>query len=302
MLSLSICIPVYRTDVRKLVLTLLEQIKRLTDVQVDIVLIDDASGEPFTALNTFNDAIVKQVLLAQNVGRAKIRNLFLQHTNAQYLLFIDGDSTVLNEKFVFNYVQSLSAQAVPVLVGASCYQQDRPAANYLLRWRYSTHRESLNYDQRISKKQAGFKTNNFVIERSVFEQLGFESRLTGYGHEDTLYGVALQQAKIKVAHIDNPVWNLNLDDNATFLAKTEQALKNLLWIQQYAPSAEMLEMNKLLATYIAIKTSKPKRWLLLILEFFNRPMKWWLSSGSAPLLIFDLYRLARLSALEKQSK
>jgi hypothetical protein len=93
-----------------------------------------------------------------------------------------------------------------------------------------------------------------------------------------------------------------LDDNATFLAKTEQALKNLLWIQQYAPSAEMLEMNKLLATYIAIKTSKPKRWLLLILEFFNRPMKWWLSSGSAPLLIFDLYRLARLSALEKQSK
>ncbi len=302
MLSLSICIPVYRTDVRKLVLTLLEQIKRLTDVQVDIVLIDDASGEPFTVLNTFNDAIVKQVLLAQNVGRAKIRNLFLQHTNAQYLLFIDGDSTVLNEKFVFNYVQSLSEQAVPVLVGASCYQQDRPAANYLLRWRYSTHRESLNYDQRISKKQAGFKTNNFVIERTVFEQLGFESRLTGYGHEDTLYGVALQQAKIKVAHIDNPVWNLNLDDNATFLAKTEQALKNLLWIQQYAPSAEILEMNKLLATYLAIKTSKPKRWLLLILEFFNRPMKWWLSSGSAPLLIFDLYRLARLSALEKQSK
>ena len=192
MLSLSICIPVYRTDVRKLVLTLLEQIKRLTDAQVDIVLIDDASGEPFTALNTFNNAIVKQVLLAQNVGRAKIRNLFLQHTNAQYLLFIDGDSTVLNEKFVFNYVQSLCAQAVPVLVGASCYQQDRPAANYLLRWRYSTHRESLNYDQRISKKQAGFKTNNFVIERSVFEQLGFESRLTGYGHEDTLDGAALR--------------------------------------------------------------------------------------------------------------
>jgi hypothetical protein len=172
----------------------------------------------------------------------------------------------------------------------------------LLRWRYSTHRESLNYDQRISKKQAGFKTNNFMIERSLFEQLGFESRLTGYGHEDTLYGVALQQAQIKVAHIDNPVWNLNLDDNASFLTKTEQALKNLLWIQQHAPSAEMLEMNKLLATYLAIKTSRSKRWLLLILEFFSRPMKWWLSSGSAPLLIFDLYRLARLSALEKQSK
>ena len=289
MLSLSICIPVYRTDVRKLVLTLLEQIKRLTDVQVDIVLIDDASGEPFTALNTFNDAIVKPVFLAQNVGRSKIRNLFLQHTNAQYLLFIDGDSTVLNEKFVFNYVQSLCEQAVPVLVGASCYQQDRPTANYLLRWRYSTQRESLNYEQRISKKQAGFKTNNFIIERSLFEQHGFESRLTGYGHEDTLYGVALQQAQISVAHLDNPVWNLNLDDNDTFLTKTEQALKNLLWIQQNIPSAEMLEMNKLLATYLEIKTNRPKKWLLLILEFFSRPMKWWLSRGSAPLFIFDVY-------------
>jgi glycosyltransferase involved in cell wall biosynthesis len=302
MLHLSICIPVYRTDVRKLVLTLLEQIKRLTDVQVDIVLIDDASGEPFASLNTFNDELIKSIYLEQNIGRAKIRNLFLQYTNAQYLLFIDGDSTVLNEKFVFNYTQSLSARAVPVLVGASCYQQERPERHHLLRWRYSTQRESLNYELRVAKKQAGFKTNNFVIDRIVLSQIGFEERLTGYGHEDTLYGVALQQAQIAVAHLDNPVWNLNLDDNTTFLTKTDQALKNLLWIQSYAPSSEILEMNQLLATYLKLSKSGRTKWLLQVLIFFTIPMKKWLSSGGAPLFIFDIYRLARLSALEKQTR
>ena len=302
MLHLSICIPVYRTDVRKLVLTLLEQIKRLTDVQVDIVLIDDASGEPFASLNAFNDELIKSIYLEQNIGRAKIRNLFLQYTNAQYLLFIDGDSTVLNEKFVFNYVQSLSARAVPVLVGASCYQQERPERHHLLRWRYSTQRESLNYDQRLAKKQAGFKTNNFVIDRNVLSQIGFEEKLTGYGHEDTLYGVALQKAQIAVAHLDNPVWNLNLDDNTTFLTKTDEALKNLLWIQSNAPSSEILEMNQLLATYLKLSKSSRTKWLLQVLTFFTVPMKKWLSSGGAPLFIFDIYRLARLSALEKQTR
>jgi glycosyltransferase involved in cell wall biosynthesis len=302
MLHLSICIPVYRTDVRKLVLTLLEQIKRLTDVQVDIVLIDDASGEPFASLNTFNDELIKSIYLEQNIGRAKIRNLFLQYTNAQYLLFIDGDSTVLNEKFVFNYTQSLSARAVPVLVGASCYQQERPERHKLLRWRYSTQRESLNYELRVAKKQAGFKTNNFVIDRIVLSQIGFEERLTGYGHEDTLYGVALQQAQIAVAHLDNPVWNLNLDDNTTFLTKTDQALKNLLWIQSNAPSSEILEMNQLLATYLKLSKSGRTKWLLQVLTFLTLPMKKWLSSGGAPLFIFDIYRLARLSALEKQTR
>jgi glycosyltransferase involved in cell wall biosynthesis len=300
MISLSVCIPIFRSDVRKLVLNLLDQIKRIDTAQIEIVLIDDASGDPYPKLNSFTDSLVKTIHLDQNIGRAQIRNLFLQYTASKYLLFLDGDSTVLNEKFLFNYIQSLAQQKVPVLVGASCYQKERPAANYLLRWRYSTQRESLNFEQRLLKKEAGFKTNNFVIERDVLERIPFEEKLTGYGHEDTLFGVALSTAAIPVSHIDNPVWNLNLDDNATFLLKTDEALQNLLWINDNRFTQALLSHNQLLATYLQLESKWVGRFLLQFVQLVNPLLKRILQTGIAPLRLFDIYRLGRLNTIRKQ--
>ncbi|MFM8596355.1 MAG: glycosyltransferase family 2 protein [Flavobacteriales bacterium] len=299
MLSISVCIPVYRSDVRKLVLSLIDQVKRIDTAQIDILLIDDASGEPYPKLNSFEDALVKTHNLDQNVGRAKIRNLFLAHSTAKYLLFLDGDSTVLNEKFLYNYVQHLLNQDVQVLVGASCYQQERPSASCLLRWRYSTQRESLSYTQRLAQKDAGFKTNNFLIERSVLAAHPFEEGLSGYGHEDTLFGVHLVKAKVVVQHIDNPVWNLNLDDNVTFLYKTDQALRNLLWIYEQRFSPELLNHNALLASYLKLKSHLLGRALLWLIQLVNPVLKSTLLTGRAPLIMFDVYRLGRINALQK---
>ncbi|MEN9742224.1 MAG: hypothetical protein RLZZ65_29, partial [Bacteroidota bacterium] len=92
LLSLSICIPIYQSDVRQLVYKLLEQIERIADAQIHIVLIDDASDENFRALNLIKHPAVQFIALPQNIGRAKIRNAFLNYTQADYLLFIDGDS------------------------------------------------------------------------------------------------------------------------------------------------------------------------------------------------------------------
>ena len=300
MISLSVCIPIFRSDVRKLVLNLRDQMKRIDTAQIDIVLIDDASGEPYPKLNSFADTLVKTINLEHNIGRAKIRNLFLQHTTSKYLLFLDGDSTVLNDKFLFNYIQSLEQQDAPVLVGASCYQQVKPDAKFLLRWRYSTQRESLNFEQRLLKKDAGFKTNNFVIERTVLESIPFEENLTGYGHEDTLFGVALSLANIPVMHIDNPVWNLNLDDNATFLLKTDQALHNLLWIHENRFSQALLSHNQLLATFLQMESRWIGRTVLQCLQLVNPLLKIILQTGRAPLRVFDIYRLGRLNSIRRQ--
>ncbi|MFM6945970.1 MAG: glycosyltransferase family 2 protein [Flavobacteriales bacterium] len=299
MLSISVCIPVYRSDVRKLVLSLIDQIKRIETAQIDVILIDDASGEPYPNLNNFEDTFVRIHHLDRNVGRAKIRNLFLAHSTAKYLLFLDGDSTVLNEKFLYNYVQYLLNQDVQVLVGASCYQQERPAASCLLRWRYSTQRESLSYSQRLVQKDAGFKTNNFLIERSVLAANPFEEGLSGYGHEDTLFGVHLAKAQIAIQHIDNPVWNLNLDDNNTFLNKTDQALQNLLWIYEQRFSPELLNHNALLATYLKLKSHLHGRAFLWLIQLVNPLLKSALLTGRAPLIMFDIYRLGRINALQK---
>ena len=63
---------------------------------------------------------------------------------------------------------------------------------------------------------------------NCFKKISFNERLSGYGHEDTLFGYELNKNNIQIHHIDNPVLNGHLDTNEAFLLKTEEGLGNLL--------------------------------------------------------------------------
>jgi glycosyltransferase involved in cell wall biosynthesis len=306
MWTLSVCIPIYNSDVRALVNTLCAQIAALSEAAVDeaaidIVLIDDASAPEFTTCNLFSAANVKFIALPQNIGRSRIRNAFLNHTDADYLLFIDGDSTIQDPLFLKKYADYLTLQPIEVLVGASVYQNHQPNRSQRLRWSYSTQRESLDYHRRTQSQHAGFKTNNFIIRRSVLLQNPFDERLAGYGHEDTLLGLQLAAQQIHIIHIDNPVWNLKLDTNAEFLSKTDNALKNLLWLDKRYPSLRvddhirLLQLNVKLNQYVVFKYLMG--FLSLTIPFFA----YFLKTGYAPLFLFDLYRLLRLQQLNKNA-
>lgn len=69
--------------------------------------------------------------------------------------------------------------------------------------------------------------NNALIRADIFRQFPLDERLTGYGHEDTKFGVELAAAQVPVLHIDNPVLHDGLEPAATFLQKSEQAVRNL---------------------------------------------------------------------------
>ena len=214
MWTLSVCIPIYNTDVRTLVHALCRQIDDLKAQHIDIILIDDASAAAFNSINQFPHSKVRLIQLDQNIGRSKIINAVLQYTTANYLLFIDGDSTVSNPFFFKNYLNYLTQnQDTAVLVGASLYQVQTPALEHRLRWAYSTQRESLDFEQRNKEVHTGFKTNNFLIQRNLFAQFPFDEELTEYGHEDTIFGLQLLENNIQIHHINNPVWNLKLDTN-----------------------------------------------------------------------------------------
>ncbi len=43
------------------------------------------------------------VWLPKNVGRARIRNLFLKYAKGQYLLFLDSDGEIISNQFIQNY-------------------------------------------------------------------------------------------------------------------------------------------------------------------------------------------------------
>ncbi len=301
MWTLSVCIPIYNSDVRALVNALCAQIAALPDAKIDIVLIDDASEPEFKKCNVFSQSAVKSYALPQNIGRSRIRNTFFKHTDADYLLFIDGDSTIQDPLFLKNYADYLTQQPTEVLVGASVYQNHKPNRAQRLRWAYSTQRESLDYQRRAQNHQIGFKTNNFIIRRSLLLQIPFDERLSGYGHEDTLLGLQLAAQQIPIAHIDNPVWNLKLDANAEFLSKTDSALKNLLWLAENYPTLRLFEHNRLLQLHLKSTRHVVLKFLLGLSTSTIPFLGYLLKTGYAPLFLFDLYRLLRLQQLDKNA-
>ena len=60
---------------------------------------------------------------------------------------------------------------------------------------------------------------------AVLKDQGFNPLISGYGHEDTLFGFELEQNGIVIRHIDNPVLNAHLDSNTQFLYKTDAGPK-----------------------------------------------------------------------------
>jgi len=303
MWTLSVCIPIYNTDVRTLVDALCLQIEELKIGQIDVVLIDDSSDDAYKTTNQFPHSKVRLVQLAENIGRAKIRNAFLQYSNATHFLFLDGDSTVSNPFFLQNYSNYLNQhQDTAVLVGASLYQVETPPADYRLRWTYSTNRESLDFEQRSKDPHAGFKTNNFLIQRRLLEQFPFDEELTGYGHEDTIFGLQILDNNIQIRHLNNPVWNLKLDTNTEFLLKTDSALSNLLWLQQRYQTPLLLATNKLLRYFQLANRYLLTRCALWALSVQTGLYRRILKTGRTPLFLFDLYRLGRLYQLDKDAK
>lgn len=303
MWTLSVCIPVYNSDVRSLVATLCAQIEQSKLNQINIVLLDDASEDQYKPLLNFNHQAVQCHLLTQNIGRSKIRNAFLKYTTSTHLLFIDGDSCVKNSDFLLAYKHYLDQNPnCKVLVGASCYDQYSPPTNQRLRWKYSSKRESLTFDERKRDTQHGFKTNNFVIARELLIENPFDERLNGYGHEDTLFGFQLFKKGIQIDQIDNPVWNLNLDTNEIFLMKTDEALRNLLWISINFELLGFETASHLLRTYKRLKTFGITRLILRMLYWKSPLLKSLLQTGKAPLFIFDFYRLGRLWYLDKNTQ
>lgn len=290
---ISICIPVYNVNVAQLVNTLFVQSKTLGAAS-EIILIDDCSNEVFKAQNKQINRDIKYVQLDKNIGRAAIRNLFLEHARYDYLLFLDCDSTILKHDFLQNYLDTIKNQPERVICGGSEYDKKAPPRNKRLRWKYGTKRESEPFEARIKDGHNSFLTNNFVINRKRFETVKFDEKLVNYGHEDSLFGIELKKAGLKILHIDNPVLNGNLSHNIDFINNTEQAVQNLVFLLKNSDHAEDLKINiSLLNIYYRFYNFRGIT--LTMFTILGPSVKYLLSKGYINLYLFDFYKLGFLS-------
>jgi hypothetical protein len=289
---LSICIPIYNSEVKRLHAELKEAIK-FFPYPSEIILIDDASEEKYQNENAkLKEDKTKYIQLDKNIGRAAIRNLFTQYSDFEYLLYLDCDSRLANNNFLKNYVAVLNKKP-EIVVGGSIYPDSRPPAKYRLHWKYGKKHESSSLDK---LKQPVLKTNNFIIKANILEEIKFDTRIKGYGHEDTLMGMQLKKAGYEISRYKNPVINSEPDYNLVFLNKTYQAVINLWNILEFIEDKQLfISEVKLLRTFYRLK----KFGLTPFLKFFAitklKPIKYCLSIGFNSILLFNIYKLLILT-------
>ena len=297
---LSICIPIYNQNVSVLVSALNAQINKLSEA-AEIILIDDCSEERYKQENKDIAHHYQYIELKRNIGRAKIRNLFLNYVHYDYLLFLDCDATITSINLLQQYVDTIKANHYQVYCGGSVYPKEKPPREYRLRWKNGNTRETISAEIRNKHPYSSFMTSNVLIKKEVFDHIQFDETIVKYGHEDTLFGLQLRKNKIPIYHINNSVLNDDLDSNITFLNKTEDALVNLANItQSLNNNKDLIEGIKILQFYFFCKQYK----LLLVLNFvFNvtqRPIKWALCNIYQNLYLFDFYKLGSLSKAFKK--
>ena len=128
-MTLTVCIPIYNQDVTGLVYALLKQTK-LTKGCVNIVVLDDHSETAFHQINSVLSKDVSYIRLDSNIGRSKIRNKFLEYTDSDYLLFIDCDSTIVDDRYILA-IKSIWSSINHLLLLAQAYIKRNNLNDYI---------------------------------------------------------------------------------------------------------------------------------------------------------------------------
>ncbi|WP_010419111.1 glycosyltransferase family 2 protein [Anaerophaga thermohalophila] len=286
---ISVCVPVYNADVRSLAHLLYKQAGQLA-VPVELVFIDDGSDEHFRKINQEVHKFGRYIELYPNIGRARIRNLFLKYAVYNYLLFLDCDAQIISNDFLENYLSAIPSDYADVVIcGGKIYPDEKPGRNRRLRWRYGILKESFTAKERRRFPNRSFMSNNFLISRQLLVKFPFDESLSGYGHEDTLFGFNLKKNNINIVHIDNPVMNGELETNQEFLSKVNQSLFNLkrtLEITGY--DQNYINDNKLLRFYYG------NRWMrclfIPVLGMVHPVIRILLARGFVSIWLLNIYK------------
>ena len=286
--ALSILIPVYNWDCTRLIKDLHFQGLTL-GIPYEIIVADDCS--------TDKDLQAKSRLVAEthencryfglehNIGRAAIRNFMADQSQYEKLLFLDCDAEVKDKQFLKKYMEA-SHQA-SVVCGGLTHPDEIPQKGQELRYLYEKNA--------AFERSAGFRSQNpylrftsfsFLIEKEVFMKIRFDESYVRYGYEDVQFGHELEANGVSILHIDNPLAHMGLDDNASYLNKTRQAVQNA-----FDHKDEIEDSSKLLTHYNQVIRWKMRWFFRLVWVFFQKSMEKNLLGPKPGLRIFSLYKL-----------
>lgn len=296
MQGLSILVPTYNDECLTLVRSLSDECRQ-ADMPYEIIVGDDGSTDKDVVETNRGidlEPNCRYIINNVNRGRAAIRNFLGRQAKYDWLLFIDSDMTVVDEKFIGKYADMAEKYVdnPTVIYGGYCVPE-QSGLDSNLRYRYERScRHEHTAEKRAERPYSDFHTSNFMIRRKDFLAHTLDENYRHYGYEDVAYGQTLRQAGIGIDHIDNPMGFCRFEDNAHFVAKTEEGLRTLAQfkdsLKDYSRLLQVVDMlRKLHAKGIASVLLRP----LSLLLRHN------LTGSNPSLTAFKVYKLSYLLQL-----
>ena len=247
--ELSILIPT-RNDVCLPQVKALQRLaSQVEGLRYEILVADDASDNQDVLRQNaqINDLENCSLLLRpENTGRAANRNHLAQQAQFEWLLFLDCNVKIPNERFLLNYLEAGQADVVN---GGIFAEDDKAMSRHNLRYQYEKKIEPEHVaEQRRNKPYQSFRTSNYMIRREIMLKHPLDESVPGYGYEDVLFGKTLCENGIPIDHIDNPVVMTHFESNENYVAKVEEAMRTLHTLRKdlsgYSPLLNVVEKLK----------------------------------------------------------
>ncbi|TXD83339.1 glycosyltransferase family 2 protein [Subsaximicrobium wynnwilliamsii] len=285
---LSVLIPVYNYDVRALVTRLHKQLA-LAAIRFEIICIDDFSDPEMSQIN----AEIVQLphttyeISNRNAGCDATRQTLAIWANYDWLIFLDADVMPVSEDFISNYLKFTTSE-YDAIYGGITYKPEKPESNLMLRWEYGNAKENVPASARNRKPYKMLVTANFMIRKTIFLKLNSKIEYKGYGY-DIYLGALLKSNSFKVFHIDNEVYHLGLEPNATYLNKVEEAVDNLLKLNQEGKLKKT--ENSLLNTFERLKYCKLNHYVAWTFRRSKKQLTINLLSARPNITLLQYYKL-----------
>lgn len=283
---ISILIPAYNYNISKLITQIHQQLSsNLTPFE--IIIFEDGSNQFINNNNNLKNTTV--IVNKENIGRVKARQKLASLANYNWLLFLDADVLLTLDTFIIKYLKSIK-QDYDVVFGGFAYYKSPPNEEYLLRWKYGKTKEQIPAIKRNKKPYKVIISANFMIKKTVFSNINkhIEDNKS-YGF-DNYFGALLQQNKVKVLHIDNPVYHIGIEKNDIYLKKKELAASTLLFFYN-SKYFNNNNSNDLLKIFTKLKRIKLVWFFSLLYRFFGSKMKQKLTSNKPTISLLQFYRI-----------
>lgn len=294
MKKLSILIPTYNHDCVLLVDAMAEQISS-AGVEAEIIVLDDGSSDMrVLAENASIEQVenCRYIVSAVNRGIAVTRNSLIDAATGDYLLFMDSDTYPASDDFLKKYIDA-SGEA-DVVVGGLSYRRGEEQVSNPLRLRYGLHSECRGVRFRERAPYDAFLSSCFLISKEATKKVRFDETFDRYGHEDTLFGAALQQAGVTIKHIDAPVFHDDTDTAEQYLSKVRIAIQSL------SMHADKLRgHSRLLRLYDMIDSFHMTRLVYSVFGHFRTAMEKNLTSQHPFMPVLMLYKISYLCGVMK---